>query len=243
VDVLHMVEIRLDLAALYRFLGRQRLADAHRDEDLGYGAHAWLAAAFGEAAPKPWRVWAERDRPARILGYSLHDEDALRRRVQAAGSAMAMAVIGDADRAIATRPLPAWRQGRRLGFEVLCCPVGRAARSGVEKDVFLMQLESGQPSATRQSVYAAWTRAELEKTGALTVTNLTIGGFRLVKQLRRGVNGDGVRREHILIRPQVLAQGELVVGEPSQFSELMARGVGRHRAFGYGMLLLRPTRE
>jgi CRISPR system Cascade subunit CasE len=37
-----------------------------------------------------------------------------------------------------------------------------------------------------------------------------------------------------------LLRGELTVADPDAFSALLARGVGRHRAFGYGMLLLRP---
>lgn len=239
---LHMVEIRPDLTALHRFLGSQRLADAHRDQDLGYGVHAWLMAALGEAAPKPWRLWADPDRPARLLGYTPYDADTLRHRARQAAPA-ALVVIPDVDSSLATRPLPTWRQGRRLAFELLCCPVGRASRSGVEKDVFLMQLEGGQTSPPRQSVYADWTRRQLEGTGAVTVTQLTIGGFRLVRQLRRGGNGQDSRRTHVLIRPQVSVKGEFVVDRPDQFSAVLVRGVGRHRAFGYGMLLLRPARE
>jgi len=30
------------------------------------------------------------------------------------------------------------------------------------------------------------------------------------------------------------------VRDPTGFAALLARGVGRHRAFGFGMLLLRP---
>jgi CRISPR system Cascade subunit CasE len=31
------------------------------------------------------------------------------------------------------------------------------------------------------------------------------------------------------------------VADPAAFAQLLARGVGRHRAFGLGMLLLRPS--
>ena len=37
-------------------------------------------------------------------------------------------------------------------------------------------------------------------------------------------------------------EGTLTVGDPDAFSRLLARGIGRHRAFGFGMLLLRPAR-
>ena len=37
-------------------------------------------------------------------------------------------------------------------------------------------------------------------------------------------------------------QGILTVTDSAAFAALLARGVGRHRAYGYGMLLLRPAR-
>lgn len=241
-DTLHMVEIRPDLAALYRFLGHQRLADAHRDEDLGYGMHAWLAAAMGEDAPKPWRLWTDSKRPIRLLGYSHKEAAILRSRLTQRAAPPAVAVVANAEQDIASRPLPSLQEGRRLAFELQCCPVARTARTGVEKDVFLMQLQTGEPSLPRTAVYAEWVQAKLEQTGALRVRQLTISGFQLVQQMRRGTRGDGVRRSHVLVRPQVLVQGELSVLDPDRFAALLAQGVGRHRAFGYGMLLLRPSR-
>jgi CRISPR system Cascade subunit CasE len=41
-------------------------------------------------------------------------------------------------------------------------------------------------------------------------------------------------------RPAVTFEGTLTVTDGEQFEALLARGVGRHRAFGFGMLLLRP---
>ncbi|MEE8524028.1 MAG: type I-E CRISPR-associated protein Cas6/Cse3/CasE [Thermoanaerobaculia bacterium] len=41
-------------------------------------------------------------------------------------------------------------------------------------------------------------------------------------------------------RPDALLTGTLEVTDPDAFATLLARGVGRHRAFGFGMLLLRP---
>lgn len=241
-DTLHMVEIRPDLGALYRFLGHQRLADAHRDEDLGYGMHAWLAAALGQDAPKPWRFWTDSKRPIRLLGYSRLEAAALRTRLTQRAALPALAVVPDTEQDIDSRPLPRWHEGRRLAFELRCCPVARAARSGVEKDVFLMQLQTGAPFLPRTAVYADWVQAKLEQTGALRVRQLTIVGFQLVQQIRRGTKIDGIRRSRVLVRPQVLVQGELTVLDPDRFAALLAQGVGRHRAFGYGMLLLRPSR-
>ena len=36
--------------------------------------------------------------------------------------------------------------------------------------------------------------------------------------------------------------GELVITGPEAFDRVIANGIGRHKAYGYGMLLLRPRR-
>ena len=41
--------------------------------------------------------------------------------------------------------------------------------------------------------------------------------------------------------PDAVLNGELVVGDPAAFASLLANGVGRHKAYGYGMLMLRPA--
>ena len=41
--------------------------------------------------------------------------------------------------------------------------------------------------------------------------------------------------------PDVTVDGTLEIIEPEAFANLLIRGVGRHCAFGFGMLLLRPA--
>ena len=55
--------------------------------------------------------------------------------------------------------------------------------------------------------------------------------MRVVRKLRR----------HASEGPDAVIQGTLTVAEPGEFTDLVAHGVGRHRAYGYGMLLLRPV--
>ena len=67
--------------------------------------------------------------------------------------------------------------------------------------------------------------------------------YRLLGVLRRtqadGAPGGG-RQPRVTMGPDVVMQGRLRVSDPQAFAQLLARGVGRHRAFGFGMLLLRP---
>lgn len=240
-SALHMVELRPDLTALMLFLRDQGLSSSDGDDDLGYGIHAWLAAAFGPFAPKPWRLLLDRRRPPRILGYSSYEVNRLRERLHEFAEPGVFAVCPDPETMVTGKKMPEWHTGRSLAFQVQCCPVGRKADSGVEKDLFLIRADaSGQQPLMRDAVYCEWVRERLERDGAATIMSVRLEGFRLVRQSRRG-NRDGNRRPpcHI-VRPQALFQGSLTVGKPDAFSSLLVQGVGRHRSFGYGMLLLRP---
>jgi CRISPR system Cascade subunit CasE len=41
-------------------------------------------------------------------------------------------------------------------------------------------------------------------------------------------------------KPDVTLRGRLSITDSAAFADLLRRGVGRHKAFGFGMLLLRP---
>ena len=58
---------------------------------------------------------------------------------------------------------------------------------------------------------------------------------RMVELRREPFFQGGARGE----RPNVVLEGTLRVTDADTFRALLARGVGRHRAFGFGMLLLR----
>lgn len=238
---LYMVEIRPDLGALLRFLHGQGLDIGDHDEDLGYGVHAWLAAAFGQGTIRPWRLLHDRRRPTRILGYTTRDAAELREQLAAFAEPSVYAVCPDLERDILTRPMPTWLPGRLLAFEVQCCPVGRKSGSGVEKDIFLIAADHGHRNdLDRESVYTAWAAERLERNNACSVRSIRLDGFRLVRQLRKTQPSENGRSRARLVRPMALIRGELVVGDPDSFNAMLAGGIGRHVAFGYGMVLLSP---
>ena len=149
--------------------------------------------------------------------------------------------------AIAGKPMPKFRKGRLLNFEVLVCPVGRKARSGVEKDLFLLHADPAggklDAALNRSQLYCDWTAERLQRTDAVQIQRISLNGYRRVRQLRRGQKADGTRQLQSLERPEALVRGRLQVDDSDRFSQLLRRGIGRHRAFDYGMLLLKPTRS
>ena len=90
----------------------------------------------------------------------------------------------------------------------------------------------------RERVYGEWLARELQAGGerekdgppaaSLVDGSLHLESFRRARMHRRG----GGRIE----RPDALLVGSLKVEDPGAFTALLARGLGRHRAFGFGML-------
>lgn len=241
---LNMLQFDLAPSPLLGFLRGQGLSH-HLGDDLGYGVHAWLVATFGQLAPRPFRLQLDANGMGtlRLLAYSNQGKEALLAAAKSNARADARQVCDlDADLRAARLP-ETWAPGREFGFEVLVCPVTRKSRSGVEKDVFLQRADHADPTTAldRWQVYADWLGERLA--GAAILRNVETRGFQLVGQTRATQRqGHGPRTRHILRRPEALIAGRLQVADGTSFERLLARGVGRHRAFGYGMLLLRPLR-
>ena len=233
---LHLVEIYADRIAVLRH-ARQQGVDLSVDGDGGYAVHAWLLAAFGDRAPRPFRIYDRPGNRLRLLGYATADSAALRSHLADFSSPLA----AEATRSdwIVSRSMPRLREGRVLRFEVLACPVIRKARSGVEKDAFLAALDrhEGETPPSRAEVYGNWFRG-MTGEGA-DVLDVDLEGFRLVRMLRRP-GSTGEKKTVSLRRPVALLSGRLRVRNEERFFDLVSRGIGRHGAFGYGMLLLSP---
>ena len=53
---------------------------------------------------------------------------------------------------------------------------------------------------------------------------------------------NGKKQLKVVQRPQALFAAEAIVQDSQRFATLLARGIGRHRAFGFGMVLISPPR-
>lgn len=241
---LHMVRLGLDATRLFE-LGR-RLGLPLREVDPGYLVHCQLAALFGELAPKPFVVSNE-GRVLSILGYARADAAALRRH--ASEFADPFSWDGCDFDGLATKPMPAaWEAGQRLGFDVRVCPVVRKSsagarhREGAEVDAFLARCwEVGEDvRVEREEVYRMWVAGRFAVGGAARLESIRLVAWKRERFIRR-LQGE-TRTSRMVERPDVRMAGTLEVGDPAAFGALLGRGIGRHRAFGFGMLLLRPPR-
>jgi CRISPR system Cascade subunit CasE len=247
---LRMVRLALDAAGLAR-AGRAA-ALPPRQDDLGVLVHAALAGLFGEGAVQPFRVLDETARQVPVLGYTSRGDEELRSHAAAFADPALYAAC--AWEGLASKPLPELAAGRRLGFELRACPVVRLAggrevsdkegklqpyRAGVEVDAWAHRrflARETEAVLDREAAYADWLRARMGE--AATIETVRLHGFRRLRLVRRGHSSP--RQTRVLERPEALLMGNLEVRDATAFHQLLARGLGRHRAFGFGMLLLRP---
>lgn len=240
---LHLIRLQPDPATLATWSTRHGLTS--QDGDFGYALHALLAATFGNLAPKPLRYLGGREG---LLAYTSADPESLRLNAQLAAPDVARALGLDA---MDSRPFPdVWKTGQRIGFDVRVRPVVRT-KDGRERDAYLHSLgerSNGTPQpdhaalAERATIYQDWLAKQFAVDDAAHIAEVSMDAFRLTRVVRkRGGTETGRRNAQSVSGPDVVFKGQLLVGHSEAFSRLLARGVGRHRAFGFGMLLLRPA--
>lgn len=253
-EPLYLLRLHLDLPQLFALCERQRIP---RSDDLGHAIHCGMKAVFGEAAPSLFAVThgdpdarrrPGRERTLELLAYSTQALAELREQASMYANPEAFRIV-EWEQA-ADKPMPtAWRAGQKLGFQVRACPTVRVskagphARAGAEVDAFLAaaRRDPQGPKPDRERVYREWLTAAVDRSEAAQVHEAVVDRFE-VRALLRRTQGPERRAKAGLRKPDVTFRGVLEVVEPAAFDGLLRRGVGRHRAFGFGMLLLRPYR-
>ena len=252
----HMVQLTVDTLRLMRLARERRLA--RRQVDLGYLTHCQLGETFGEFAPRPFSIVTRRDehgepvdplaqgdRELTVLAYSQCDARALESHAREVASPERYASIDWAR--LASKPMPdTWQAGRRLRFDVRACPVVRMAQAGehhkkgAEVDAFVRACwRAGRDvPVVREEVYRDWLTEQLVARGARAL-EITIDAMRIAPIVRR--DHQPARTSRMMRRPDVRFRGVLEVTDPAKFAPGLFAGIGRHRGFGFGMLLVKPV--
>ncbi len=233
---LQMLRAEVNVREFQRWAGMRRL------QDTDHAMHCLLKETFGELAPKPFRLIIPRGGGRGCLyGYGPSPAGDLREAANTFADPQQLRALPTSS--MDSKPMPPeWQAGKRLGFEVRVRPVVRKGRGsdrpGAEQDVFQVEAETypkkGMPQS-REQVYVEWLSREL---GGKRGASLEPGSSSLVAFQRTR----SVRKPHSrhVEGPDAVMRGVVTITDPKAFAQLLARGVGRHRAYGYGMLLLRP---
>lgn len=243
-EPLYLMHTKPDPQRLAAWAARHRLLA--KEGDLGYALHALLRAAFGEHAPQPFRYL---DAEQGLLAYTRWGANELAQRVGLADPDAAAALgLGQTSRhgGMSVRPFPTqWAMGHALGFEVRVRPIIREGKTGRERDAFLAAIEkAADQRLDRSQVYEQWLRDLLARQGGAELIEASMTRYQLLGVTRKSKKGsaDDVRQSRLVGGPDAVLAGQLRVTDPQAFAQLLAQGIGRHRAFGFGLLLLRPVR-
>ena len=234
---LQMVRAEISQRDFQRWMGMRRL------QDPDHGMHCLLTECFGrDLAPRPFRAIFPRGGSRGCLyGYGTAVADELRETAGAYADPLQCRIIPP--QSIDSKPMPMeWTAGKGLGFEVRVRPIVRRtdkadSRPGREWDAFQLEAEQfpkGEMPRSREAVYTDWLRKQFESRGGATLESATLASFQRTR---------AVRKQHSRYSegPDALMRGVLEITHGPDFAKLLAGGVGRHRAYGYGMLLLRPA--
>ncbi len=234
---MYMIQFHIDPRDVYSLARRHHVPQNASDD--GYMVHSYLADLFSERAPSPFRIDETRGRRMRVLAYSGSSPAELTRVGQERGRALP---------AIAGRQMPgSIPTGTVLGFSLNATPVVRMSsdgehhKRGAEVDVFLRECwkEGRDAVVDRQQVYRDWLGEQLSRSGAVDSLSLQVDQITR-RRLVRKTQGRN-RKTSVRDKPVVACSGTLRVSDSGAFSRLLERGVGRHRAFGLGMLLVRSN--
>jgi CRISPR system Cascade subunit CasE len=234
----HLIHLRPNLNRLLPWAQRQGLIPERGQGDLGYAFHAALRAAFADLAPQPFSYRAGHG----LLAYSTQAE-AMREAAALVTPEVADMLGLDATSqspGFLIRPFPkSWKTGQLLSFEVRVRAVVR--KDDKELDAFLSAVQRTPDAVlSRETVYSDWLKRQFE--GAAELHEVGMTEFKLSTVLRRAApQAEGARPKLPVQGPDAVFTGVLQVRDRDAFAALVARGIGRHRAFGFGMLLLKPA--
>lgn len=250
---LHLVRLELDTAKLFG-LGKTRHLPPH-EVDLGYLLHCFFSDVFGDEAPRPFvfgelaegrndgRGGRRSGRTLPVLAYSQRDAEELRTAARTyADPAVYEVAVWDR---LAAKPMPEqWSEGQRLGFACRVCPIVRRSEDGKEMDAFLAQslaVDDKSVPLDREEIYRQWLHDEIDRRGGVRLGPVEILRWQRASLFRRFPDPeDGDTKTRTVERPDVILRGELEIQDGAAFQAMLERGLGRHRAFGFGMVLLRP---
>ena len=233
---LQLIRADVRVRDFQRWMGCKRLQDAD------HAMHCLLTECFGDLAPKPFRLIVPRGVARGVLyGYGHAEADALRDAAGIYADPLQAKILPG--HTINSKPMPTeWRADKQLGFETRIRPVVRRSRNvesrpGREWDAFQLRAmqypKNGMPCG-REEVYREWLSDQFARRGGARLKSAELRSFQRTRAVRklRASHSEG---------PDAVMRGVLTVTDATAFTALLTQGIGRHRAYGYGMLLLRPA--
>ena len=224
---LHLMQAHIHLPSLNAWMGERGL------EDTGHALHCLLTETLGAVAPSHFRLMTRHHSDnATLYGYCRHDADELRRQHQAfASPAQDRAMPATA---IQTKVMPTeWPDATDIAFELRCRPLRQHHTK--ELDAYRW-LKEKQPDSdvSRVDAYVGWLEEQFERRGTAVMKHASIEQYQ---ESQTWTSPDHATP----FLPETVMRGVITITDGKNFTKTLATGLGRHRAYGFGMLLIKPA--
>ena len=226
---LHLLQGNID----NRNMGLWASSEKHPDSDRAL--HCLVFHTFGQArAPRSFIAIPDKDQPrlhSKFLAYSAAPADEMRNIALTNQTPVTAGIMSPFS--LVSSPLPdAWRQGYTLHFQIRVSPTYRDRKTRNHRDLQLKH----DAAPTRETTYYHWLSKLLrEKAGAHAPPEaMQLTRFRTI----------GVQRSPAaspMTVPDATIRGTCTIEEPDKWAQALGEGIGRNKAYGYGMLLLTPA--
>ena len=203
--------------------------------DTDYLIKTALTETLSGAVIRPWASHSVANGVVTVVGYSKSSPDSLN-----AARALSLPGLQQIVSPVIGGAMPGLREGENFGFQVRISPTIHVTKDGTrrhgERDAYLVGVEAhtAETRLSRESVYLDYLAKRL---GGAEVSEAKLDGFRLHRIARKSAKTRFGRR----VVPQAWISGTLVVTDSARFERTLLEGVGRQRAFGHGMIRLRPV--
>ena len=224
---LYLMQAGLNLKELQTWMGERSI------ESLDRAIHCLLTETLGEAAPRQFRVIAGRGQPtAALYGYTGHDSAQLTHNHQAFASPQQDQAMPA--ETIAAKVMPAtWPANAQVAFDVRCRPLKQ--RNRTEVDAFWSMREANPAEEIlRSDAYVKWITEYFARRGTAKVERASVQSYNRSQT-------ETQRNQVTPKLPETVMKGLLTITDGANFTGTLAAGVGRHRAYGFGMLLIKPA--
>jgi CRISPR system Cascade subunit CasE len=225
-------QVSVDFVGAVRHLKAFLQPSALDDESLILKTILWEG--FSGSALRPWAVHAQRGPVVTIVGYTQTEAGELNKR-RALALPSVQAAVGEA---IAVG-LPPLSSGEPYRFSLRMVPTVRVTKAEGrrygERDAFLAKADGVGKDAglKRDDIYRDYLAERL--------SGASLESSRMVQfRLRRFMRPKMDRSVSSKTMPEALIEGRLRVDDPAKLFQAIGRGIGRQRAYGFGMLRLQP---
>lgn len=230
---LFLIKSHVDIEYIQSWGRRHQHLVAHGD--FGYVIHALLEMLFRKHRPNSF-YFNNSCRSLYFYTYlnELQIEQQLSDRNKPALSGLGLAKLNHECEIInITSTIKA---NQNLSFQIQTSPTKRLTGSRAEVDVFSAKEGS---EIERQFAYQDWLRSHLATSGVceVNVESVAIKQHSVHRRESRSQHS-GCRKKVVIDIPVATFTGKLKVDTSQCFLETLSRGVGRQKAFGFGMLRL-----